>query len=155
MSDEPHHPKFGKLIDFLARIPAIEVNDTPSRGIGSGEGDGGWWVKFTIDIDHDLAWHTVQELGHVLNYLSLNERLASSFKPVSPPPYLNGGPEEFLSWVIEAKDEQRPGTLADVLEGRLPKPIEDEAAWYGEVDDADEDGDEEKEPGDDLADEDD
>jgi len=134
MVDEVYHPKFAKLIDFLARVPAVEVNDLPSRGFGSG-GDGGtWWVKFTIDIDHELAWHAVQELGHVLNYLSLDERLASSFQPVSPPPYLNGGPEEFLSWVIEAPDDLRPGTLADVLEGRLPKPVEDEAAWYGEMD---------------------
>ena len=137
MADEAHHPKFAKLIDFLARVPAVEINDTPSRGFGSGEDGGTWWVKFTIDIDHELAWHAVQELGHVLNYLSLDERLASSFKPVSPPPYLNGGPEEFLSWVIEAPDELRPGTLADVLEGRLPKPVEDEAAWYGEMDEGD------------------
>lgn len=140
MSDA-HHPKFGKLIDFLVRIPAVESNDTPSRGIGSGQNDGDWWVKFSIDIDHDLAWHTVQELGAVLNYLSIEERLASSFKPVSPPPYLNGGPEEYLSWVIEAPDDLRPGTLADLLEDRLPKPVDDEAAWLAE---ADEDGDEEE-----------
>jgi hypothetical protein len=137
-----HHPKFMKLVDFLARIPAIESNDTPSRGIGSGQQDGDWWIKFGIDIDHDLAWHTVQELGAVLNYLSLEERLASVFKPVSPPPYLNGGPEEFLSWVIEAPDDLKPGTLADLLEDRLPKPVEDEAAWLGEADD-DEDGEDE------------
>lgn len=135
MTDEAHHPKFGKLIDFLARIPAVETNDTPSRGVGSGQADGSWWVKVSIDIEHDLAWHTVQELGHVLNYLSLEERLASVFKPVSPPPYLNGGPDEFLSWVIEAPDELRPGTLADLLEARLPKPVEDEEAWLGEGDD--------------------
>jgi len=140
-----HHPKFGKLIDLLCRLPAIDINDTPSRGIGSGEGDGAWWVKFSIDIDHDLAWHTVQELGAVLNYLSLDERLASSFKPVSPPPYLNGGPEEYLSWVIEARDELRPGTLADLLEERLPKPVEDEAAWRAEADDGEDDEDYEEE----------
>ena len=57
---DAHHPKFAKLIDFLVRIPAIETNDTPSRGIGAGQEDGDWWVKFSIDIDHDLAWHTVQ-----------------------------------------------------------------------------------------------
>jgi hypothetical protein len=93
-----------------------------------------------------------------MNYLSLEERLASSFKPVSPPPYLNGGPEEFLSWVIEAPDEMKPGTLADMLEDRLPKPVEDEAAWYGESDDEDgEDDDEapfESEDDDDTEDED-
>ncbi len=50
--------------------------------------------------------------------------------PVSPPPYMNGGPDEFLSWVIEAKDPDfRPGTCADWLEGRLPQPVDDEAAW--------------------------
>ncbi len=138
---DAHHPKFAKLIDFLVRIPAIETNDTPSRGIGAGQEDGDWWVKFSIDVDHDLAWHTVQELGAVLNYLSLDERLGSVFKPVSPPPYLNGGPEDFLSWVIEAPDELRPGTLADLLEDRLPKPIENEAAWYGEAEEDDEEED--------------
>jgi hypothetical protein len=144
-----HHAKFGKLIDFLARIPAVETNDTPSRGLGSGEADGQWWVKFSLDTDHDLAWHAVQELGHVLNYLSLEDRLATSFKPVSPPPYLNGGPEEFLSWIIEAPVNLLPGTVAETLEARLPKPVEDEAAWFGEADDADDpDDDEEKAFGD-------
>jgi hypothetical protein len=61
-------------------------------------------VKLTIDIGHPLAWHVVQELGHVLNYLSTTERLPTTFKPVSPPPYLNGGPRAFLSWVIECAD---------------------------------------------------
>lgn len=147
MSDEPHHPKFEKLVDFLTRIPAVDVNDTPSQGIGSGEGNGGWWVKFSIDIDHDLAWETVQELGHVLNYMSVDERLPTVFKPVSPPPYMNGGPDEFLSWVIECPDEMRPGTVAEWLEQRLPQPVDDEAAWSGEREDdeGDEDDDEEEE----------
>ena len=143
---DAHHPKFGTLIDFLARIPSVEINDTPSRGIGSGDADNGWWVKFTIDIDHDLAWHTVQEMGHVLNLLSVEERLPTVFKPVSPPPYMNGGPEEFLSWVIEGTDIP-PGTVAKWLEERMPKPIEDEAAWFGEPDEEgefDEDEDEEE-----------
>lgn len=142
MSGEAHHPKFASLIDFLARIPAVEINDTPSQGIGSGEeADGGWWVKFSIDIDHELAWHTVQELGAVLNALSLEEGLACVFKPVSPPPYMNGGPEEFLSWVIEAPAELRVGSVAQMLEERLPQPVEDEAAWFGEPEEGDEDPD--------------
>ena len=145
MAEEGHHPKFGTLIGFLARIPAVETNDTTSRGFGAGEGENGWWVKFSIDIDHALAWHAVQELGCVLNYLSINERLPTVFKPVSPAPYLNGGPEEFLSWVIEGKD-MPPGTVAKWLEERLPKPVEDEAAWLGESDEDDgEDADEEEE----------
>lgn len=134
---EDHHPKFGTLIGFLSRIPAVETNDTPSRGFGSGSEERAWWVKFSIDIDHDLAWHAVQELGCVLNYLSVGERLPTVFKPVSPAPYLNGGPEEFLSWVIECPDSMPPGTVAKWLEERLPKPVEDEAAWLGESDDND------------------
>ena len=147
---DAHNPKFGSLIDFLARIPAVEVSDTPSRGIGSGESDAGWWVKFTIDIDHDLAWHAVQEMGHVLNLMSVEERLPTVFKPVSPPPYMNGGPEEFLSWVIEGRD-MPPGTVAKWLEERLPKPFEDEAAWLGEPDDETELDDEDEEDSEDLG----
>lgn len=154
MTDE-HHPKFTKLVDFLARIPAIESNDTPSRGIGSGESDAGWWVKFQIDVDHDLAWNTVQEMGHVLNYLAVDERLPTVFKPVSPPPYINGGPDEYLSWVIEGAD-MPPGTVATWLEERLPKPVEDEAAWLGEAEDEEgEDEDEDDGPTGWLEDEDD
>lgn len=116
---------FTKLEEFLSRIPAIK------RPIEAGQFDNGcWWVKFTIDISHRLSWKVVQELGHVLNYLSLDERLPTVFMPVSPPPYLNGGPEEFLSWVIESRtDDFTPADAAEWLEGRLPRPVDNEAAW--------------------------
>lgn len=115
---------FQKLEDYLQRIPSI------SSSIGKGSDESGWWIKFSIDIDSPIAWHTVQELGHVLNYLSLNERLPTSFHPVSAPPYMNGGPREFLSWVIECPDlDFRPGTVADWLEGRLPRPVDDLSQW--------------------------
>ena len=109
---------FDSLVAYLQRVPGV------SGPIGKGRGDGGnWWVKFSIDIDHPLAWNVVQELGCVLNYLSVNERLPTLFMPVSPAPYLNGGPHEHLSWVIESKDPQfRPGTCMKWLEGRLPPP---------------------------------
>jgi hypothetical protein len=116
---------FGTLVDYLQRIPAV-------RGaIGSGHFEnGGWWVKFSIDTSHDLAWHTVQELGHALNYLSLDERLPTKFMPVSPPPYMNGGPSEFLSWVIECHDRAcKPETIMEWLEGRLPRPVDNAAEW--------------------------
>ncbi len=143
MSELVDHPKFKSLIDFLARIPATELTPTPSRGFGAGEDATGWWVKFSLDVEHPLAWNAVQELGHVLNYLFMEERLPTVFKPVSPPPYLNGGPDEFLSWVIECSDPQmKPGTIADWLEGRLPQPVEDEDAWSHDGDD-EEDSDEE------------
>jgi hypothetical protein len=92
-------PSFAALEAYLASVPGI----SPRFGHGQ-EPDGRWWVKLTIDIGHPLAWHVVQELGHVLNYLSTTERLPTTFKPVSPPPYLNGGPRAFLSWVIECAD---------------------------------------------------
>lgn len=116
---------FAKLTDYLRRVPAV-------TGPMSVEGDraGGWWVQFSIDLADPLAWNVVQELGSVLNYLSLTERLPTVFKPISPPPYLNGGPRDFLSWLIECRDSDfRPGTCADWLESRLPQPVEDRSAW--------------------------
>jgi len=130
MKDNPHHRKFEKLINFLSKIPAISTNDTPWRGFGTGEGDDGWWIKFSIEISDPHAWHTLQELGYVLNDLSVTEILPTVFKPTSPPPYLNGGPADFLSWVIECSDNSfAPGTVADWLSGRLPSPVEDREQW--------------------------
>jgi hypothetical protein len=75
----------------------------------------------------------VQEFGHVMNYLSIDERLPTVFYPVSPPPYMNGGPYDFLSWVIETKDKKfKPGTLMKWIEGRLPRPVEDLEQWNEE-----------------------
>jgi hypothetical protein len=83
---------FDTLLNFLARVPSIKGQ------VGSGFYDSGlWWVKFRIDIHHPLAWRVVQELGHILNLMSIEERLPTVFMPVSPPVYLNGGPDEFLS----------------------------------------------------------
>lgn len=120
--------KFRKLLAFFRKIPSIQ---TP---IKSGELENGqWWIKFGIDISHPLAWHVVQELGHILNYLSLNERLPTVFMPVSPPPYLNGGPSSYLTWIIESKDSKFvPDALFEWLEGRLPRPIDDVAQWEHE-----------------------
>ena len=75
----------------------------------------------------------VQELGCVVNYISIEERLPTVFYPVSPAPYMNGGPREFLSWVIESKDKDfTPSTLAEWLEGRLPDPVDDLKQWETE-----------------------
>jgi len=110
-----------ELDAFLARVPAIVGKI--GRGAAS---DGRWWVKFAIDVRHDKAWNVAQELAHVLNYLSLEERLPTVFKPTSPPPYLNGGPRGFLSWVIESDDPKfTPKMAAEWLEGRLPRPVEE------------------------------
>ena len=118
---------FKTLTEYLEKIPGVE------KQIGFGYEAGNWWVKFTIDITHELAWHVVQELGHVINYLSLNERLPTAFYPVSPPPYMNGGPSDFLAWVIETKDSNfKPGTLQKWLEGRLPDPVDELEQWNTE-----------------------
>ena len=115
---------FEPLKSYLSTVPSV-------RDISSGlSEDGYWWVKFTIDIEHPLAWSVVQELGHVLNYVSLDERLPTVFMPVSPPPYMNGGPREFLSWVIESKRKDfKPEQCAKWLEGRLPRPVTDIEQW--------------------------
>jgi hypothetical protein len=117
--------KLDSLQAFLVEVPAIVAP------IGQGVNqEGMWWVKFKIDIKHPLAWQVVQEIGHVVNYLSLNEKLPAAFYPVSPPPYMNGGPEDFLSWIIENTDNEfTPDNLKTWLEGRLPQPVNDESAW--------------------------
>ncbi|MCB9419777.1 MAG: hypothetical protein H6667_08230 [Ardenticatenaceae bacterium] len=116
---------FTKLADFLLKIPALDgpiFKGTDKNDL--------WWVKFSININHQLAWHVVQELGFVLNNLSIQENLPTVFYPVSPPPYLNGSPKDYLSWVIETKSKKfKPGTCARWLESRLPQPVEDEAQW--------------------------
>jgi hypothetical protein len=122
--------EFLELEAYLRRVPGI---DSSMRGCTMGKGrfeNGNWWVKFSIDIDHPLAWNVVQELGNVLNYLSVTERLPTIFMPVSPPSYLNGGPREFLSWVIESTvADFSPKTCAEWLEGRLPRPVDDLSQW--------------------------
>ena len=59
MSDET---ALQPLKEYLSEIPGI----VGSLGSGIFD-DGRWWVKFAIDIQHELAWRVVQELGHVLN----------------------------------------------------------------------------------------
>ena len=116
---------FKSLIDYLEKVPAI--NSPIATGTDE---EGFWWIKFQIDIENKYAWNVVQELGCVVNYISINERLPTAFYPVSPAPYLNGGPTDFLSWVIETKDKEfKPGTLKKWLEGRLPNPVDDLKQW--------------------------
>ncbi len=112
------------LVKFLDFIPGAHV-------VADGVYDTGcWWVKLRLDIDDPLSWCVVQELGHVLNLLSMERRLPTRFYPVSPSPALNGGPEDFLSWFIEATDANfAPSMAATWLAGRLPRPGDDRAAW--------------------------
>jgi len=43
---------------------------------------------------------------------------------------MNGGPKDFLSWVIETKDKDfKPETMKEWLEGRLPNPVDDFDQW--------------------------
>lgn len=120
---------FEKLLAFLERLPAIDL-PAGRESIGHGLFDNdNWWLKFSLDTNHPLAWRHVQELGHVLNYVSLDERLPTVFMPVSPPPYMNGG-VEFLSWVIESTAPSfTPDTCAEWLHGRLPRPVDDLEQW--------------------------
>ena len=122
-------PDFNRLMGFFERLPAI---DLPAGRKSLGHGvfeNGNWWLKFSLDLSHALAWRHVQELGHVLNYLSINERLPTVFMPVSPPPSMNGG-ADFLSWVVESTSPTfTPDQCAEWLENRLPQPVDDMSAW--------------------------
>ena len=128
-----NHFNFEKLINYLKKIPAIDAS------ISNGVFDNNlWWIKFQIDITHKLAWQVVQEIGHVTNYLSLEEKLPTTFYPVSAPPYLNGGPKDYLYWVIESTTiDFSPDDLQEWLEGRLPRPVDDVEQWGFEEDNDD------------------
>jgi hypothetical protein len=116
---------YSEIETFLQRVPAIK--SVLSYGKYQ---DDNWWIKFSIDISHDLAWNVVQEFGHVLNYVSLEEKLPVIFYPVSAPPYLNGGPEEFLYWIIESKDPAfTPTNVKEWLVSRLPDPVDNVEEW--------------------------
>jgi hypothetical protein len=136
--------QFEPLLAFLERLPAIDL-PAGRKSIGRGVfKNGNWWIKFSFDLKHPLAWRHVQEFGHVLNYLSLESRLPTVFMPVSPPPYLNGG-EEFLSWVVESTAPTfSPAKCAEWLEGRLPRPVDDLAKWKVDDDDDEEDSEEDR-----------
>ena len=130
---------FDDLLEFLEKLPAISL-PAGRKSIGYGQNeDGLWWVKFSIDTNHELSWRHIQELGNVLNYLSVTERLPTIFIPVSPPPYLNGG-VDFLSWIIESKiPDFTPSDCAEWLVGRMPNPVEDDESWKLDLNDDDED----------------
>jgi hypothetical protein len=116
---------FKNLESFVQKIPAI----TGQLGTGTYE-SGCWWIKFKIDVQNPLAWNVVQELGHIVNYVSLDDRLPTIFYPVSPPPYMNGGPADFLSWIIESTEPDfSPDKMQEWLEERLPRPVENIAKW--------------------------
>jgi hypothetical protein len=137
------------LVTFLDRLPATRVVSTSEdadvaaeademaalireeTGVTAGpEASTRWWVKLDIDIRSHMAWHVIQELGFVLNYISISERLPTVFMPTSSPPYMNGGPDADLGWVIESTaDDVDPQYIAEVLEGRLPEPLEDLSQW--------------------------
>ena len=109
----------------MARMPAIKSH------IASGQNaEGLFWIKFQVDLENPLAWNVVQELGNIVNYLSVEERLPTKFFPVSPPSYLNGGPKDFLSWVIESYDKGFSSKhLLEWLEARMPSPVDDLSKW--------------------------
>lgn len=118
---------FDRLHHFFSKVPSVQAERIDASGT---DGAHAWWFKFQIDTTHPLAWQTVQELGHVLNYLSTNERLPTQFFPVSPPPYMNGDAQKFLAWVIQCNhSEFGPDVICDWLEARLPKPVDDPEQW--------------------------
>jgi hypothetical protein len=117
--------------------PPSAVQSSKARQLRHGR-----WQRVTCGETHkcmslNIHWRgtVVQELGHVLNYLSLEERLPTEFKPVSPPPCLNVGPRDYLSWVIECKDRHfKPETCAQWLEAHLPRPVNKAQQWNAEAD---------------------
>ena len=94
-----------------------------------------WYIKLDFDLNSKIVWNVIQELSFVLNNLSLLKKLPVIFKPISPPPYLNGGPERFLSWIIEPTSQGvDPTIIISTLAMYLPTQIENEKAWIHTLD---------------------
>lgn len=118
-------PEFAALDALITEVPA--VTDIVGHGSDSFRC---WWIEFRLDQHHEAAWNVIQEISHILNYASYDEQLKTTFKPVSPPPYKSGGPEQSLSWIIESHAEEvSPDICATWLRNRLPEPISDSSAW--------------------------
>lgn len=118
---------FKKLEELITKIPAVK------SPVAKGTYENGfWWLKFSIDLAHPLAWNVVQHFGHAINYLSISERLSTVFYPVSSPPGATNNPAEALAWIIETTSQDfSPNELAEWLDSRLPNPIDDTKEWSG------------------------
>jgi hypothetical protein len=113
-----------KIKDLLLKIPCIKDVYVSEKKKPF------WWLKFSIDIDSNIAWNVVQEFSHILNYISVDEKLPTRFYPVSAPPYMNGGPKDFLYWIIEPTIPFVDSNIIyDFLIGRLPEDLEKEENW--------------------------
>ncbi len=119
---------FKKLEDLITKVPAVQMP------IAKGTYENGfWWMKFSIDITHDLAWNIVQYFSHVINYLSISERLSTVFYPVSSLPVVGESPALTLAWIIETTSQDfTPNELAEWLSSRLPSPLDNEKVWTAE-----------------------
>lgn len=124
-ADSARHAAVRRLAAVVRKLPGVH------RSIGTSTPEEAfWWLKFSIDTEHPLAWHVIQRLGYVLNYYSLEYKFHVSFYPASPPPALNGGPREFLSWVIEARLRYvDPRPIHKALRQELPARLSSEAEW--------------------------
>lgn len=113
-----------ELSNFIEEIPSIKTIDFWYYK------NNNWWIKIKIDISNNIVWNVVQELWHILNYISTNEKLPTIFYPVSPPPYMNWWPNDFLSWIIESKESSfSPINALEWLKWRLPNPVDDLSLW--------------------------
>jgi hypothetical protein len=63
------HAGLGNIKTLLTKIPCVQFVSTSDFGAPF------WWLNFGIDINSKIAWTVAQELGHILNYLSV--KLAS------------------------------------------------------------------------------
>ena len=111
--------RFKKLELFISQLPAI------GSSIASGTYENGfWWVKFSIDTQHELSWRVVNMFAYAINYLSISEGFSTAFYPVYASPFSEENPEKNLAWIIESTSQDfMPDELTIWLENHLPNPI--------------------------------
>ena len=49
---------FDRLYEYFCKVPSVQKGLIDSYG---SDGKQAWWFKFQINVDHPLAWQTVQE----------------------------------------------------------------------------------------------
>ena len=111
--------RFKKLELFISQLPAI------GSSIASGTYENGfWWVKFSIDTQHELSWRVVNMFAYAINYLSISEGFSTAFYPVYASPFSEENTEKNLAWIIESTSQDfMPDELTIWLENHLPNPI--------------------------------
>jgi hypothetical protein len=115
---------FNKLNTLLLSIPCVKSVDCYD------EMEDLWSCHIRMDLTHEIVWHLIQGIAFVINDTSITGKLPATFYPTSPPPYLNGGPYNYLHWIIRSESpEFIPDYCCEWFINRFPNNPEFNESW--------------------------